>query len=98
MAYIIDDTCVDCKYTYCAAVCPVQAFHEGPNQLFIHPDTCIDCGACVPECPIEAIHSELDLPLSMEHCVATNAQASLFPVIETSKEPLRGPNCKDNRG
>ena len=55
MTYVVTELCVDCKYTDCAAVCPVEAFHELPDRLYINADTCIDCDACVPECPVEAI-------------------------------------------
>jgi len=62
MAYIVADPCVKCKYTDCVAVCPVDCFYEGKNMLVIHPDECIDCGACEPECPTTAIFEEADLP------------------------------------
>ncbi|HYY58281.1 MAG TPA: 4Fe-4S binding protein, partial [Pyrinomonadaceae bacterium] len=52
MTYVVTELCVDCKYTDCAAVCPVEAFHDLPDRLYINPDTCIDCDACVPECPV----------------------------------------------
>ena len=57
MAYVVTEICVDCKYTSCAAVCPVEAFHEAADTLYIDPDACIDCNACQYECPIEAILS-----------------------------------------
>jgi len=62
MTYIVAEPCVDCKYTDCAAVCPVEAFHELPDKLLINPDTCIDCDACLPECPVEAIFSDMSIP------------------------------------
>ena len=62
MAYIVAEPCVKCKYTDCVAVCPVDCFYEGANALVIHPDECIDCGACEPECPTTAIFEESDLP------------------------------------
>lgn len=62
MAYVVADPCVKCKYTDCVAVCPVDCFYEGENALVINPDECIDCGACEPECPTEAIFEESDLP------------------------------------
>ena len=55
MTYIVNDNCIDCKYTDCVEVCPVDCFYEGENMLVIHPDECIDCGVCEPECPVEAI-------------------------------------------
>ena len=62
MTYIVTEPCVECKYTDCAAVCPVEAFHELPDKLLINPDTCIDCDACLPECPVEAIFSDMSIP------------------------------------
>ena len=58
MTYIVVDACIRCKYMDCVEVCPVDCFYEGENFLVIAPDECIDCGACVDECPVEAI--ELD--------------------------------------
>ena len=55
MTYIVNDKCIMCKYTDCVEVCPVDCFYEGKNMLVIHPDECIDCGVCEPECPPEAI-------------------------------------------
>ena len=51
MTYIVNDNCIGCKYTDCVEVCPVDCFYEGENMLVIHPDECIDCGVCEPECP-----------------------------------------------
>lgn len=58
MAYVVTEACVRCKYTDCVEVCPVDCFHEGENMLVIHPDECIDCGICQPECPADAIRAE----------------------------------------
>ena len=55
MTYVVTDNCIRCKYTDCVEVCPVDCFYEGANMLVIHPDECIDCNVCVPECPVEAI-------------------------------------------
>ena len=55
MTYLVNDKCIKCKYTDCVEVCPVDCFYEGDNMLVINPDECIDCGVCVPECPIDAI-------------------------------------------
>ena len=62
MAYVVADPCVKCKYTDCVAVCPVDCFYEGKNSLAINPDECIDCGACEPECPVQAIFPDTDIP------------------------------------
>lgn len=55
MPYVVTEQCIKCKYTDCVEVCPVDCFYEGENMLVIHPDECIDCGVCEPECPAEAI-------------------------------------------
>src|SRR5260370_26906413 len=62
MAHIVTSKCLGCKFTDCVEVCPVACFYELDNQLIIHPDECIDCTACVAECPVEAIYAEGDLP------------------------------------
>lgn len=62
MAYVVADPCVKCKYTDCVAVCPVDCFYEGKNSLAINPDECIDCGACEPECPVNAIFPDSSVP------------------------------------
>ena len=54
MTYVVTDNCIACKYTDCVEVCPVDCFYEGENMLVIHPDECIDCGVCEPECPADA--------------------------------------------
>ena len=72
MAYVVTEPCINCKYTNCAAVCPVDAFREGPNFLTIHPDDCIDCDACVPECPVEAIYPDDEVPEEWEHYIELN--------------------------
>jgi ferredoxin len=55
MTYVVTEACIKCKYMDCVEVCPVDCFYEGENMLVIHPDECIDCGVCEPECPAEAI-------------------------------------------
>ena len=60
MTYIVNDACIKCKLQDCIEVCPVDCFYEGENMLVIHPDECIDCGVCEPECPIEAIQPDTD--------------------------------------
>jgi ferredoxin len=70
MSYVIAEPCLGCKDRGCAAVCPVDAIHEGKvmregreyDQLFINPAECIDCGICEPECPVEAIYPQDELP------------------------------------
>ena len=62
MTYLVNEKCIKCKYTDCVEVCPVDCFYEGENMLVINPDECIDCGVCEPECPVDAIFSEDELP------------------------------------
>jgi ferredoxin len=89
MAYVVTESCIRCKYTDCAAVCPVSCFHEGPNFLVIDPDECIDCDVCVPECPVEAIYPADELPPSQAQFLALNAElARKWPVIDAKKDAL----------
>ena len=72
MPYIITEPCISVKDRSCVDVCPVDCIYEGENQLFIHPDECIDCGACEPECPVTAIFPEDDVPQQWKAFVASN--------------------------
>ncbi len=74
MTYVVTEPCVNCKYTDCVSVCPVDAFREGPNFLAISPDDCIDCDACVAECPVEAIFPDDEVPEKWEHYIELNAR------------------------
>ena len=60
MTYVVNESCIKCKLMDCVEVCPVDCFYEGENMLVIHPDECIDCGVCEPECPIEAIKPDTE--------------------------------------
>ncbi|MCC6526144.1 MAG: ferredoxin family protein [Polyangiaceae bacterium] len=73
MAYVVGDPCVKCKYTDCVEVCPVDCFYEGENTLVIHPDECIDCGACEPVCPTTAIFELEELPEDQKPYIELNA-------------------------
>ncbi len=87
MTYVVTDNCIACKYTDCVEVCPVDCFYEGENMLVIHPDECIDCGVCEPECPADAIRP--DTEPEMEQWVEFNRKYSeAWPVIVTKKDPL----------
>ena len=89
MTYVVTESCIKCKYTDCVEVCPVDCFYEGPEFLVIHPDECIDCGLCVPECPIEAIYPDDELPNNQIEFVEINAKlADVYENITESKEPL----------
>jgi ferredoxin len=90
MAFVVTENCIKCKYTDCVAVCPVDAFHEGPNFLAINPEICIDCDLCTPECPVDAIFQEDGLPENMQHFRELNRNlAQIWPVItEVIPAPL----------
>jgi ferredoxin len=86
MTYVVSESCIKCKYTDCVEVCPVDCFYEGENMLVIHPDECIDCGVCEPECPVNAIKADTENDL--EHWLQINAEYSkLWPNIATRKAP-----------
>jgi len=88
MAFVVTESCIKCKYTDCVEVCPVDCFHEGPNMLVIDPDECIDCTLCEPECPVEAIFAEEDLPEEQKQFIPLNAELSReWPVIAERKDP-----------
>ncbi len=83
MTHVVTDNCIQCKYTDCVEVCPVDCFHEGPNFLVIDPEECIDCTLCIAECPAEAIFPEADVPAGQEHFIDINAElAPNWPVID----------------
>jgi ferredoxin len=94
MTYVVTDNCIACKYTDCVEVCPVDCFYEGENMLVIHPDECIDCGVCEPECPADAIRP--DTEPDMEKWVEFNRKYSeMWPVIITKKDPLPEAEARD---
>ncbi len=74
MTFVVTESCIRCKYTDCVDVCPVDAFREGPNFLVIDPDDCIDCAVCVPECPVDAIFAEEDVPKDQQAFTPLNAE------------------------
>ena len=76
MTYVVTEACIRCKYTDCVDVCPVDCFREGPNFLVIDPDECIDCAVCVPECPVNAIYAEDDVPGDQQSFIKLNADLS----------------------
>jgi NAD-dependent dihydropyrimidine dehydrogenase PreA subunit len=73
VTYVVTGLCIGSKDQSCVEVCPVDCIYEAAEMLVIHPGECIDCGACVPECPVEAIFAEEDLPAGAEDYVAINA-------------------------
>lgn len=95
MTYIVNELCIKCKYMDCVEVCPVDCFYEGENMLVIHPDECIDCGVCEPECPAEAILP--DTEDDAERWVAMNGEwAAKWPNITAKGEsPADADDWKD---
>lgn len=76
MAHVVTEPCVGCKYTDCVVVCPMECFYGDERQLYVDPGDCIDCGACVPECPAEAIFRDVDVPAKWSGYVRLNAERS----------------------
>ncbi len=89
MAYVVAEPCIKCKYTDCVEVCPVNCFYEGMNTLVIHPDECIDCGACEPVCPTKAIFPESDVPEKWKEYTELNREyCTKWPNIAEKKEAM----------
>jgi ferredoxin len=89
MTYVVTESCVRCKYTDCVDVCPVDCFKAGPNFLVIDPDECIDCAVCVPECPVNAIYADRDLPEDQKEFLDINAElAKNWPTITKRTDAL----------
>ena len=88
MTHVVTSACDDHKYQDCVAVCPVEAFREKDTYLVIDPDECIDCGACVPECPAEAIFADTDVPDEEESWIARNEEESVDAEIATGESPV----------
>ena len=91
MTFVVTESCIRCKYTDCVEVCPVECFHAGELMLVINPDECIDCNLCVPECPVDAIYPDDELPAGQEVFLEFNAKKShVWPVIH-----VKGEACPD---
>lgn len=91
MAFVVTESCIQCKYTDCVSVCPMDCFMEGPNFLVINPDECIDCSMCVPECPVNAIVGENEVAEHQLHFIDLNRELAQDPQwqrITRRKEPL----------
>ena len=97
MAYVIAEPCIDVKDKACVDECPVDCIYEGPRMLYIHPDECVDCDACVPVCPVTAIFPEDDLPSEWKQFTAVNAE--WFEITELGSPggaAQAGPQPKDH--
>ncbi len=88
MPFVVTENCINCKYTKCAGVCPVDCFREGSNFLVIDPDECIDCALCMPECPVGAIMEDRNVPADQRVFIRLNAElATIWPIISKTKTP-----------
>ena len=91
MTFVVTDNCKGCRFTDCVSVCPVDCFYSDDEMVYIHPDECIDCGACEPECPVEAIYDEANLPEDKMQWIEVNAQNSeTLENIPQKQDPLPG--------
>jgi ferredoxin len=89
MTHVVTEACIRCRYTDCVDVCPVDCFKTGPNFLVIDPDECIDCAVCIPECPVNAIYAEEDVPDDQRAFVQLNAELSrIWPMINRTEPAL----------
>ena len=86
MTHVVVETCIKCKYTDCVDVCPVDCFREGPNMLSIDPDECIDCAVCIPECPVNAIYAEEDVPEDQRDFIPLNVELSKNLAVDHAHE------------
>jgi ferredoxin len=88
MAHVVTESCINCKYTDCASICPVGAFHEAGSLLVINPDECIDCRLCVTACRTFAIYAESEVPENQQMFIELNRRLSTErPVIIGRKPP-----------
>ena len=88
MPHVVTSACIDHKYQDCVAVCPVDAFRELENYLVIDPDECIDCAACVTECPVEAIFADADVPEEEEYWIDRNENEAPGLEVATGDSPI----------
>ena len=102
MTHTVTEACIKCKYTDCVDVCPVDCFREGPNFLTIDPDECIDCAVCIPECPVNAIYAEEDVPADQQHMTKLNAELAKLSgwksITKRKAAPLDADDWKDTTG
>ena len=100
MTFIVGENCIKCKHTDCVEVCPVDCFYEGPNMLVIHPDECIDCALCEPECPVDAIFADDEVPEDQVPFIELNAElAEVWPnITEIKPAPEDAEECDGKPG
>ena len=102
MALVVCEPCCDCKYTDCVTVCPCDCFYQDEMQLYIDPESCIDCDSCLTECPVEAIFPESNVPGQWSQFIQLNAErVALLKVgggqIIDRQDPKMGPGCRGQR-
>lgn len=95
---VVTEPCRDCKYTDCVTVCPVDCFYQDEQMLYIDPEECINCSACIPECPVEAIFDQVNVPAQWQDYIELNAERSAALKesggnITERQPPLLGPGC-----
>ena len=102
MPYVVTENCQECRFTDCVEVCPVDCFYADDKMLYIHPDECLDCGACEPACPVQAIYAVDDLPAALTSWTEVNSAKTLggdpdVKHITESSEPLPTAEAKKAR-
>lgn len=96
MTHVVTDNCQGCRYTECVSVCPVDCFHGSAERLYIDPDVCIDCAACVPICPVKAITDSFDVETGADALIELNRRWSReLPVVDEKSAPL--PTAEERR-
>ena len=99
MTYVVNDSCIKCKYTDCVEVCPVDCFYEGENFLVINPDECIDCGVCEPECPVDAIKPDTEDDADGKWLRVNSEYSKVWPNITAKKKaPPDADTYRDVKG
>ena len=98
MTYVVTELCIKCKYMDCVEVCPVDCFYEGENMLVIHPDECIDCGVCEPECPVEAILPDTEGDLEKWVTLNTDYAEKWPNITRKGESPPDADDFKDEPG
>lgn len=95
MTHVVTENCTGCRFTDCVTVCPVSCFHGDDDRVYIDPAACIDCGACIPLCPVEAISEDLDLEDDRLSWLDINAEKAVgLPVIRLKQTPLSGAEAR----
>jgi ferredoxin len=87
MPHVVTENCALCRFTECIAVCPVECFHGDTERVYIDPDVCIDCGACIPACPVRAIADSIDLAPEDAGWIEVNRERSAALPLVTQKQP-----------